>query len=374
MLPKDNIMSVKLDVAKPFLAELSMHTVRLNPGRELSACTIAQVQLKTSKAIHTIISDMWGYVVKKERNKSSDNMANLGEVESIMATNWQNLQKKKPKQQDEGMDINAGELLGSWEAGKPPVNSHLLSVHSEGLGLQLSELWPDLAPIYSGPNGYGQVCVDGVILETLLENSALHSVDLPPPGQHVDEIIDTVMISEDDAAGSTDDEATGDVHGLADVGGSGQGIPGTPGVLPATPGAITPGAHDHDDLEPEIGVGPMPDIYFGNALVEAPVAPIELDNDPDNEIPLAALPIQRRLLQVLDSNTKWVPKYGLRCKVPSGQAQWTKVYRARKRKLNAKILRVQGHVLLQHPLQCHQAKVWVEAASWQLQDASRHGS
>ena len=60
MLSKDNIMSVNLDVAKPFLAELSMHTVRLNPGKVLSACTIAQVHLKTSKAIHTIINDMWG--------------------------------------------------------------------------------------------------------------------------------------------------------------------------------------------------------------------------------------------------------------------------------------------------------------------------
>ena len=172
-----------------------------------------------------------------------------------------------------------------------------------------------------------------------MENSALHSIDQPPPEQHVDETIDTVMISEDDAAGSTDEEATGDVHGLADVGGSGQGIPRTPEVLPATPGAITPGAMTMVTMSPEIGVGPMHDISFGNALVEAPVAPTDLDSDPDDEIPLAALPIQRRLLQVLGSNTKWVPKYRLRCKMPSGQVQWTKVYRARKAKVNAKTLR-----------------------------------
>ena len=90
----DNAVLVNMCLAKHFLLEVAQRTIRLNGTTVLAACKLAQVYVKTSKPIDSIVRTMWSHLTKKSQNKSASGYENLHQVEAMILQTWDGLRAK----------------------------------------------------------------------------------------------------------------------------------------------------------------------------------------------------------------------------------------------------------------------------------------
>ena len=116
----DNTQEINLKFAKDFLVELAGLTVKLNPTVVGNAVLRSKIVQKTSKPVGKILNELWQHITKKNHNRKSSNLENMGAVEALVAGQWQKLSSVVVKKEEPQPDAKAGHLVGLWEIQSQP--------------------------------------------------------------------------------------------------------------------------------------------------------------------------------------------------------------------------------------------------------------